>query len=350
MGRPVRSAIVGIGMGTYEVSESEHTSTAPRSLKCARISYGRPETATGVWWVSELVSREQNGGGVRLYGVSMVHNEADIIRVNVLYHLSIGFDCLLIVDNGSTDGTDCILRGLGKDPRVRWTREPGPFRQGRIFTQLAREAFKEGADWVAPVDADDFWYAHRDDLRRVLDSSSASVLRVRHIDFVQRREQREPSSDHLCHMTRRVPEPVQRRGAYERLLETNQISYIELARMPKTISRASQNIKMVKGAHRVEGIDSPVLDTDEIVLLHAPLRSLAQLEGKADTAIRRGLKVTATLGRGWHTRRWLKLKEEGRLEQEWAANSYENDSLDVYGESHPLIYDPTLRDAVASFI
>ena len=45
--------------GTYEVSEGEHTSTAPRSLKCARISYGRPEMATGVWWVSELVSREQ---------------------------------------------------------------------------------------------------------------------------------------------------------------------------------------------------------------------------------------------------------------------------------------------------
>jgi glycosyltransferase involved in cell wall biosynthesis len=287
---------------------------------------------------------------VRLYGVSMVRNEADIIRVNVLYHLSIGFDRLLIVDNGSTDGTDLILRGLGKDPRVRWTREPGPFRQGLIFTQLAREAFKEGADWVAPVDADDFWYPLRNDFKSTLASSSASVLRVQHIDFVQRREQRESSFDNLCYMTRKVAEPIQRREGYEDLLAANQISYIELARMPKTISRSSEDIRMVKGAHRVDGVDSRVQETDEIVLLHAPLRSLAQLEAKADTAIRRGSQGALTSGRGWHARRWQRLKEEGRLEQEWAANSYENDCLDVYGKLHPLVYDTALRDAVASFI
>ena len=280
----------------------------------------------------------------------MIRNEVDIIRVNVLYHLSIGFDRLLIVDNGSTDGTDLILRGLGKDPRVRWTREPGPFRQGRIFTQLAREAFKEGADWVAPVDADDFWYPLRNDFKSTLASSSASVLRVQHIDFVQRREQRESSFDDLCYMTRKVAEPIQRREGYEALLAANQISYIELARLPKTISRSSEDIAMVKGAHRVDGVDSRVQETDEIVLLHAPLRSLAQLEAKADTAIRRGSKGTLTSGRGWHARRWRRLKEEGSLELEWAANSYENDCLDVYGKPHPLVYDAALRDAVASFI
>src|SRR5829696_4240060 len=194
----------------------------------------------------------------------MIRNEANIIRVNVLYHLSIGFDRLLIVDNDSTDGTDRVLRKLGKDPRVRWTREAGSFQQGEIFTHLAREAFREGADWVAPVDADDFWYARRNDFKYVLERSSASVLRVEHIDFVQRREQRKPSFDELCYMTRRVPEPIQRREGYEDLLGSNQISYIELARVPKVISRSSANIRMVKGAHRVRGVDGPILETDEI--------------------------------------------------------------------------------------
>ena len=32
------------------------------------------------------------------------------------------------------------------------------------------------------------------------------------------------------------------------------------------------------------------------------------------------------------------------------ANSYEGGSLDVYGEEHPVVFDPRLRDAVSSFI
>ena len=39
-----------------------------------------------------------------VYGISMVRNEADIIPLNVLYHLASGIDRMLVVDNGSTNG------------------------------------------------------------------------------------------------------------------------------------------------------------------------------------------------------------------------------------------------------
>lgn len=82
---------------------------------------------------------------MKLYGLSMVRNEADIISVNVRCHLAAGFDRMLIVDNGS----DEILRELDKDERVRCTRDASPsFRQGEVFTELAREAYAEGADWT----------------------------------------------------------------------------------------------------------------------------------------------------------------------------------------------------------
>ena len=45
-------------------------------------------------------------------GVLMIRNEVDIIRVNVLYHLALGFDNIIIVDNDSSDGTDRVLRQL----------------------------------------------------------------------------------------------------------------------------------------------------------------------------------------------------------------------------------------------
>jgi hypothetical protein len=52
----------------------------------------------------------------------------------------------------------------------------------------------------------------------------------------------------------------------------------------------------------------------------------------------------------WHIRRWRRLAEEGALEEEWRANSYADESLDVYGKPHPVVFDPRLRDAVAPWI
>lgn len=286
---------------------------------------------------------------MKLYGLSMVRNEADIIRVNVRYHLSAGFDRMLIVDNGSTDGTDEVLRRLSKDSRVRWTRDSSSsFRQGEVFTELAREAHSEGADWIVPIDADDFWHAPGGDIREVLARTGAVALQVDTIDFVQRREQRKASPEALLHMTRRVPEPVGRKHAHE-MLEAGKTSYVEMARVPRWISRPSALTEMVRGAHSVEGIEGPREKTDGIICLHAPLRSLSTLEAKADSASRRGAKK-AGLGPGWHVSRWKSLHEASDLEREWAANSYADDHLDIYGEPHPVIFDPTFRDLVSPFV
>src|SRR4028119_277959 len=113
---------------------------------------------------------------MRVYGLLVARNEVDIIRTNVLYHLSLGLDRLLVVDNGSSDGTDRVLGELARDPRVRWTRDEGLFYHGHIATELAREAYGEGADWVVPIDADEFWYAPGGDLRGVLEQSEAGAL------------------------------------------------------------------------------------------------------------------------------------------------------------------------------
>lgn len=96
---------------------------------------------------------------MQIFGLMMVRHEADIPRANVLHHLSLGVDRFLIVDNGSSDDTDQVLREPSEDGRVRWTRLEGPCRQSEITTELACEAFLRGADWVVPIDADEFWYA-----------------------------------------------------------------------------------------------------------------------------------------------------------------------------------------------
>ena len=67
---------------------------------------------------------------VRTWGVAVVRNEVDIVRTNVLYHLSLGLERMLIADNGSTDGTREALAALAVDRRVEWRDASGPFDQG----------------------------------------------------------------------------------------------------------------------------------------------------------------------------------------------------------------------------
>ena len=284
---------------------------------------------------------------MQIFGLMMVRNEADIIRVNVLHHLTHGIDHFLIVDNGSSDGTDKILQELSQTGRVQWTRDLGSFRQSEITTDLAREAFLRGADWVLPIDADEFWYAPRGSLKPVLEKSSAGALNVTIVNFVQRFDQIERSSAALLHMTRRTPEPV---GPVERireLVETRQNSFVEMVYPPKCVSRASLALEIGVGNHGVTGVSGELEQTQEIVCLHAPLRSRAVLEAQVD----HGRRVAAAGNLlAWQPLRWLRLAEREGLDKEWLANSYTDDCLDVYGVKHPVVLDPRLRDVVTPWM
>jgi hypothetical protein len=101
------------------------------------------------------------------------------------------------------------------------------------------------------------------------------------------------------------------------------------------------------GNHVIGGAREPRIPTSEIVCLHAPLRSWSVLEAKVD-AQRPPEELDDYFSIAWHLRRWRRLFWEGRLENEWAANSYLDDHLDVYGCRRPLVIDTTLRDLVAA--
>lgn len=287
---------------------------------------------------------------MQIYGLMMVRNEADIVGITIRHHLAQGIDHFLVVDNGSTDGTDRVLEELSRDQRVRWVRSTGEFRQADITTELAREAYLRGADWVLPIDADEFWWAPEGDFRAVLETSTSGALQVEVVNFVQRRDQTEASPSALLHMTRRVPAPV---GPPDDrvvdMVERRQIGYIEFQYPQKWISRASIAVEIHQGNHSVAGIVGPPGVTSRIVCLHAPMRARSVLGAKVDHG-RRAEEVAQYLVQAWHVRRWRRLAEEGRLEEEWAANSYCDDALDVNGERHPVVFDPRLRDVVTPWV
>lgn len=282
--------------------------------------------------------------------MSMIRNEVDVVRVNVLHHLSLGLDRLLIVDNGSSDGTDSVLRQLSReDSRVSWVRDEGPYFQGKITTHLARKALRDGANWILPIDADEFWYAPDGDFRRVLMESSAGALQAQVVNFIQRRSQRKSTPESLLEMTRRTPSPVGPPKHAQNLVNSGKIAFVEKAYQPKWISRPTEQISIKSGNHRIDGVRGPKETTDEILCLHAPIRSWTSLAARIGWAYRID-EAGFGPGQAKNMRRWGKLEEEAAIEMEWAANSYRDDLLDVYGEQHKVIFDPRLRDVLKPWI
>lgn len=112
-----------------------------------------------------------------LAAVSMVKDEADILPTMVRHLLAEGVDYLIVLDNGSTDGTiehleDFIANGapltLLHDP------EPGYY-QSRRMTLLAHMAAEMGADWIVPFDADELWFSPHGRLCDVLATAPEPV-------------------------------------------------------------------------------------------------------------------------------------------------------------------------------
>jgi hypothetical protein len=284
---------------------------------------------------------------MKLFGIAMVRNEADVIRLSILHHLALGLDRILIVDNGSSDGTTEILERLHRDdPRIEWWSEPGSYQQELIRTELAREAFRRGADWVVPFDADEFWWVRRGDLRTKLAGSAAGALRADVVNFVQRRDQLESSEAGLLTMTRRPAHPI---DAHQSRFEAGRIAYIEMRYPPKWIFRPTAEVVVGRGNHNVAAVAGSKIQGIGLSVLHAPLRSRAGLARKSDHG-KRVFEAGSKPDESWHFKHWARLETEGALGQEWRANSYDGESLDVYGVARRLVVDYRLVEAVKPFL
>ena len=97
----------------------------------------------------------------RVWAVTMVRDEEDIIAATIEHLLDQGVDHVLVADNRSVDRTADILAELAaSDPRIHLAvdREPAYF-QAEKMTRLVQAAGRAGAAWVIPFDADEFWFA-----------------------------------------------------------------------------------------------------------------------------------------------------------------------------------------------
>lgn len=93
------------------------------------------------------------------FGICMVRNEIDVIG-GTLAHMAGEVDSLIVLDNGSIDGTRELLADLSTTLPLWVLDDPDPaYYQSARMTHLADLAGEAGADWIVPFDADEIWSA-----------------------------------------------------------------------------------------------------------------------------------------------------------------------------------------------
>lgn len=96
-----------------------------------------------------------------------VRNEGAFLLEWIAHHRAVGFDDFLVFSNNCDDGTDTILDRLSELGGLTHVRNEGPYDQGGIqFTALKAAAKMDqvrNADWIMPLDVDEFVNIHTGD-------------------------------------------------------------------------------------------------------------------------------------------------------------------------------------------
>jgi hypothetical protein len=277
----------------------------------------------------------------------MTRNDADLLRANILFHLAVGCERVLVVDNGSSDATRRTLRWLGRCYPIDWTTRPEGLPRAQVVTELADDARRAGADWVLPLDTDEFWHATGQLPELLADAGPIGALEVPRIEFVQARDQIHSRTTAIVRADHRV-EPVVRGGAAIEQFLALERSAFELAPPSKLLLRVGPELEIELGAHSARGLVGPVDTTTDVAIFHLQLRSRDEAFTRAEDDRRLRL-VDSREAVAYETAYWSEIERRGLREEAWRAHSHQNGTLDVFGRTVELEYDPRLARVLAPY-
>lgn len=136
---------------------------------------------------------------MRVWAVTTVRDEVDIIGHTIAHLLAEGVEHIFVYDGMSIDGTRDVLAGFNQvtvfDDHERYHLQP------KRMTELAELAYANGAEWIIPFDADEWWCSTTPG-HRLVDTFAAlpNTITRAYASMWQHRnwEWREPMPKPLC--------------------------------------------------------------------------------------------------------------------------------------------------------
>jgi hypothetical protein len=212
---------------------------------------------------------------VKVTAVSVMRNEADVVEVFVRHHAEF-VDEIVIVDHMSLDTTGEILRELQAEglPLTLREHDGSAFNQSNIVTAAVREAAQErSADWIVPLDADEFVTSDADPgVRPVLEALDPGVVYWL------------PWRTYVPHSDDKPDEPhlharITHRRTEEGLVHGKVLIPGELVRSQRlTVSHGNHHVRVRR---RLKDRRVKSQPADDLLLAHFPVRSAEQVTLRA---------------------------------------------------------------------
>ena len=265
----------------------------------------------------------------------LVRDEASTVRENIEYHLSRGVDFIIATDNLSTDGTADILKSYEKQGCLRYIFEHSDdYSQDLWVTRMARMAFDEyQADWVIHVDADEFWWTEKRDLKSIFhqcppDTDGLSVART---NFLTPHNYESSTSLFKQMIVRQVK-------------STNPLG---MPLPPKSCHRGFRDITIRQGNHGFNLPDrqAKISACTEAIIFHFPMRDYDSFQHTVvigGAAYERNLRLDKRIGNTW--RRLYEMHQAGELGNYYRNHVFDASQLESHIEQGEAVYDVRLRD------
>lgn len=252
---------------------------------------------------------------MRLTMTLLIKDEVDIIADNIRVHAHLGVDNFVVMDNGSTDGTRELLDELAKEFDITIIDRPVlDYQQSNWKTEMARVARQTyKADWVITNDADEFWIPKQGDLKSEL-SKGGSIIYCPRVNILFDRDAFDNGGKYY-NQTNCVQYPISYAKGIQQREEHLSIMLGKIH--GKVMVRTLGLLRVKGGNHRAWHLWGWLnqRDSANVTVYHYPIRSKAHFVSNIEN--RRDLLAKGVSKMGDHYRRWVKMLNEGKLEEEF---------------------------------